>query len=296
VPVWEAEIVVDEALARQLLAQFPELVVGRLRLLGFGWDYTIWVVDERYAFRFPRREVGVEGTERELAVLPKLAPLLSVPVPAPLYVGRATGEYPWPFFGSLLLPGQEISEAGLDDDGRLTVALQLAEFLRTLHAVELEEPLPLDVNRRADMTHRVPLAREVIGEVERLGIWQAPADVEAILAAAERLPPSALTSIVHGDLHVRQVLVEDTRVTGVVDWVDVCRSDPGIDLSLVWSLLEPSQRSTFLDAYGDVTDAQLLRARLLALSLCAALAWQAHGEGLAAVEHEAVAGLERASR
>jgi len=296
VPVWEAEIVVDEALARRLLAQFPELAADRLRLLGYGWDYTIWVVDERYAFRFPRREVVVAGTERELTVLPELAPLLSVPVPAPLFAGRPTEEYPWPFFGSLLLPGQEISEAGLDGDGRLAVALQLAEFLRTLHAVELEEPLPLDVNHRADMRRRVPLAREVLGEVEQLRLWQAPPSVAAILDEAERLPPTALTSVVHGDLHVRQVLVDETRVTGVVDWVDVCRSDPAIDLSLVWSLLEPSQRKAFLDAYGEVTEAQLLRARLLALSLCAAIAWQAHGEGLAAVEREAVAGLERASR
>src|SRR5919109_5240078 len=142
-PVWEAEIVVDEALARRLLGQFPELQVEALRPLGYGWDYTIWVVDERYAFRFPRRQIGVSGTEREIAVLPKLAPLLPVPVPAPRFVGCPTDEYPWPFFGSSLLPGTEISEAGLDEDGRLAIALELAGFLRALHAVELDAPLPL---------------------------------------------------------------------------------------------------------------------------------------------------------
>ena len=105
-PVWEAEIVVDEALARRLLRQFPELEPGALRPLGYGWDYTIWVVDERYAFRFPRRQIGVPGTEQEIAVLPKLAPLLPVAVPTPLFVGRPTDEYPWPFFGSSLLPGR----------------------------------------------------------------------------------------------------------------------------------------------------------------------------------------------
>jgi hypothetical protein len=68
--VWEPEIVVDEPLARRLLAQFPELEVGELRLLAYGWDYTVWAVDDRYAFRFPRRQFGIEGTEREIAVLP----------------------------------------------------------------------------------------------------------------------------------------------------------------------------------------------------------------------------------
>lgn len=296
-PVWEAEIVVDEALARRLLGQFPELSVGSLRPLGYGWDYTIWVVDERYAFRFPRRQIGIPGTEREIAVLPKLAPLLPVPVPAPLYVGQPTDEYPWPFFGSLLLPGKELSEAALDDEGRLAVALQLAEFLRSLHAVELDEPLPIDVNGRADMALRVPMAREVLSEVELLGIWETPPSVTALLDEAERLgPPQQLGTVVHGDLHFRQVLAEDARVTGVIDWVDVCRSDPAIDLSLYWSLLEPSQRPAFLEAYGDVSEEQLLRARLLAFSLCAALSWQAHGEGLTKVEREAVAGLSRAAR
>jgi aminoglycoside phosphotransferase (APT) family kinase protein len=294
VPVWEAEIVVDERLARRLLARFPELEVGALRLLGYGWDYTIWVVDERYAFRFPRRQIVVPGTERELAVLPKLAELLPVRVPEPLFVGQPTEEYPWPFFGGPLLAGKEISEAGLDDEGRLAVALELAAFLRTLHAVKLDEPLPLDVNGRADMPIRVPLARKTLEEVSEL--WRAPDSVSAILDEAERLPPAHLTALVHGDLHFRQVLVEGRHVSGVVDWVDVCRSDPAIDLSLVWSFLDASQRPAFIDAYGDVSDAQLLRARVLALNLCAAVASHAHAEGLAAVEREALAGLERASR
>jgi aminoglycoside phosphotransferase (APT) family kinase protein len=296
VPVWEAEIVVDETLARRLLGQFPELEAGAIRSLGFGWDYTIWVVDERYAFRFPRRQIGVPGTEREIAVLPTLAPFLPVAVPAPLFVGRPSDEYPWPFFGSPLLPGNEIADAALGDESRLAVALELAGFLRTLHAVELDKPLPLDVNGRADMALRVPMAREVLSEVERLGIWQAPPLVAALLDEAEKLGPPRLEAVVHGDLHFRQVLVENRHVTAVIDWVDVCRSDPAIDLSMLWSFLDASQRPAFIDAYGGLTDEQLLRARVLALNLCAAVAWQAHAEGLVAVEREALAGLSRAAR
>jgi len=294
VPVWDAEIVVDEPLAQRLLEQFPELPAESLRPLGYGWDYTIWVVDERYAVRFPRRQVVVAGTEREIAVLPKLAPLLPAPIPAPLFVGRPTAEYPWPFLGSPLLPGNELT--GLDDEGRLAVALQLATFLRALHAADPDEPLPLDVNGRADMTRRVPLARESLAEAERRGLWQPPPQVAALLDQAERLGPARMTAVVHGDLHFRQVLAEDGRVTGVIDWVDVCRSDPAIDLSLLWSFLDPSQRPAFLDAYGDVGGEQLLRARVLAFSLCGALASQARAEGLAEVEREAVAGLNRAAR
>jgi aminoglycoside phosphotransferase (APT) family kinase protein len=294
VPVWSAEIVVDEGLARRLLAQFPELRLASLRPLAEGWDNAVWVVDDRYAFRFPRRQIAIPGLELELAVLPKLAPLLPLPVPDPIFRGRPAEEYPWPFFGSELLPGRETCDAELDDDARLEVALQLAGFLRTLHAVALEEALPVDANSRADMTKRVPLARTDLGELERFGVWRAPATVERILAAAERLPPAETPAVVHGDLHFRHVLVEGGRVTGVIDWGDLCRSDPAIDLPLLWAFVPPEGRTAFLDAYGPVEEEQLLRARVLAFSVLAALALYAHAEELPSVEREALGGLARA--
>ena len=79
----------------------------------------------------------------------------------------------------------------------------------------------------------------------------------------------------------------------LIDWVDVCRSDPAIDLSMFWSYLPPEGREVFLAEYGPVSDAQLLRARVLALSLSAALAHYGHHERFPAIAREALAGLIR---
>ena len=293
-PVWSAEVELDEGLVRRLIGQFPELPVESLRLLAEGWDNAVWLVDERYAFRFPRRQIAISGVELELELLPKLAPLLPLPVPDPVFRGRPADGYPWPFFGSELLPGRETCDTDLDDDARLEIALQLAGFLRALHTLDFDEPLPLDANARADMTMRVPLAREHIAELERLGLSRVPLRVEHILETAERLPPAELPAVVHGDLHFRHVLVEGRRVTGVIDWGDLCRSDPAIDLPLLWGFVPPEGRAAFLDAYGPVEEEQLLRARVLAFSVWAALAAYAHAEGLPSVEREALGGLERA--
>ena len=43
----------------------------------------------------------------------------------------------------------ETCDAELDDDARLEVALSWPRFLRALHALDLDEPLPLDANARA---------------------------------------------------------------------------------------------------------------------------------------------------
>jgi len=295
-PDWTAELVVDEELARQLLRQFPELALKSLRPLSEGWDYTIWVVDEIWAFRFPRRKVVVPGTLRELATLPQLAPLLPVAVPEPVYVGRPAQRFPWPFFGSKLLPGQELGEAELRDDARIDVGRSLARFLRVLHAADVGHDLPTDGNRRADMSDRVPKTRAQLAELDQLGLWGRRESVDRLLDEAERLTPSSRSAVVHGDLHFRQVLVDDdARLTGVIDWVDVCRSDPAIDLSMLWSYLPSAGREAFLAEYGIVAEDQLLRARVIALSLSAALAQYGHRERFPAIEREALAGLERAT-
>ena len=295
-PDWTAELVVDERLARRLLAQFPELEIESLRPFAEGWDYTIWLVNERWTFRFPRREIAVPGVRREIAVLPELAPLLPIPVPVPVLVGEPVEGFPWPFFGSELLPGRELGEKALDDRARVEIGGSLARFLRRLHDAEVAYELPADGNRRADMSARVPKTREQLAELEATGLWQRPASVDRLLEAAEGLPPSEAFAVVHGDLHFRQVLVGDgPSPTGVIDWVDVCRSDPAIDLSMLWSYLPPEGREVFLSEYGAVSDEQLMRARVVGLSLSAALAHYGHHEGFRAVEREALSGLARAA-
>jgi aminoglycoside phosphotransferase (APT) family kinase protein len=298
VPEWSAELVVDEALARRLIAQFPELRVKSLRRLSEGWDRTVWLADERWVFGFPRRAVVVPGIEREIAFLPGLASLLPLPIPRPVFVGSAAEGFPWLFFGSELLPGHELCDSKLDEPGRTAVSLELARFLRRLHSAEVAaaivfEQLPLDSNRRADMSRRVPMARESLLDVERRGLWRVPSLVARILDDAERLPPSwSSLTVAHGDLHVRHVLVDRGHASGVIDWIDLSRADPAIDLHLYWSLVPPAARPEYLAECGAVSEDQLLRARVLALFLCAALARYANDLGLRRLERQAVAGLE----
>jgi aminoglycoside phosphotransferase (APT) family kinase protein len=302
VPEWDAEIVVDEQLARRLIDQFRELTVHSLRSLAEGWDNTVWLADERWVFRFPRRAIVVAGIEREMALLPLLSRLLPYAIPTPRFLGQPADGFPWPFFGSRLLPGREACDVNLDDHARVQIGRELAVFLRRLHSADVAEAvdgshdLPVDPNGRTDMAARVPKVREQLNEVERRGLWRVPPTVKEVLEKAAVLKEAVPTAVVHGDLHFRHVLVDDgTRLTGVIDWIDLCHADPSIDLLLFWSFLPPNGRDLFLDAYGDLSDEQLLRARVLAFYLCAILACYGDAQGLANVKREAVEGLARAS-
>jgi len=300
---WSAEVTVDRDLAYRLIAgQFEALDPAELRLLSEGWDNTVWLADQRWVFRFPRRAVVIPGIEREMALLPRLAPLVPLPIPTPVFFGQPADGYQWPFFGAALIPGKETADAACSDADRCRLARPLAAFLRALHdgntavAVDPAGDLPGDPMGRADMELRVPRTAERLTEMERLGLWRAPGSVHDVLDAARELGEPEPSALVHGDLHIRHLLVDDgCRAAGVIDWIDICRGDPAIDLPLFWSLLPAAGRAQFLDAYGTVTEAQLLRARVLALFLSATLAVYAHHEGMASLEREAIGALERAA-
>ena len=111
-PSWAPELTVDERLARRLLADaFPDLPLRTLRPLAEGWDSTVFLVDDEWAFRFPRREVVLPGLEAEIAVLPLLAPQLPVAIPVPELVAPPSDAFPWPFAGARLIPGREATGA-----------------------------------------------------------------------------------------------------------------------------------------------------------------------------------------
>ncbi len=295
---WRAEVVVDAALARRLVReQFPELELRSLEPLGEGWDNSVWLVDGQWVFRFPRRQIAVPAVARQVEMLPMLAPLLPLPIPQPAFVGRPGGGFPWPFFGAPLLPGREAARAAPTDDERVRAARPLGEFLRTLHAPVLLElggvdALPVDPMGRGDMAKRVRMTRERLVELRDAGLWEAPPEVEAFLSEAASLPPPTGRAVAHGDLHLRHVLLtEDGMPAAVIDWDDLCVGDPAIDLVLYWSFLPPVARADFLAAYP-VGDEQLLRARVLSLFLCGALAVYGRHEGRHDLELGAVAGLD----
>lgn len=293
---WAPELVVDEARARRLIeSQFPELDTARLDLFGQGWDMTVWRVGGEHVFRFPRREVVVPGLLRELQVLPQIAAQLPLRVPEPRFVGRPDGEgdYPWPFYGAPLIPGQEVGQAGLDQAERDALAPALGGFLRELHALPPPD-LPHDVNRRADMPFRVERVHETVARLGAAGLWAAPRRVGEILSSALALAPDDERVLTHGDLHLRHLLVDAGRASGIIDWIDVCLAPRGIDLVLYWSLFSAAGRRNFQTAYGDLDEASLLQGRVLALHLCAVLADYAHTTGTRWLEAEAMAGLERA--
>ena len=306
---WTAERHVTPQLAAELIReQFPELPAQQVSLLETGWDNTAYVVDGQWLFRFPRREVALAGVRREIAVLPRLAAVLPLPIPEPRFAGEPSPRYPWPFFGARLLPGTELADAALPDDRRVRAAAAVGEFLGVLHDPSLVAlaggaDLPVDPMRRASPAVRAGRAREVAGRLAQQGIWSPGDAVTELLDRAGRVPGDAGAgpaggpfAVCHGDLHLRHLLVGgDGSAAGVIDWGDLCLADPAVDLMIAYLAFAGEARAALLAAYGRPVGAgRELAARACAISVGVALLEYAAGEGRATLMRETIAGLRRA--
>lgn len=297
---WEPEHTVSTAEAAALIgARFPRLRGAPVDELATGWDNTVFLVGDDWIFRFPRRSIALPGIRREIELLPRLAPRLPLPVPVPELVGGPSPAYPWPFWGARHIPGHELAESGRSDEDRVAAAADLGAFLRALHEPGLaaDADLPRDPMSRAEPSVRSPLARERLDRLARDGRWQPDPAVERLLDAGDHIKAyTGPVSVSHGDLHIRHLLVDENgHAAGVIDWGDLCVADRSVDLSLAYGGFAGPARTALLSAYGPVGPEQEIRARVLAVFLCAALAEYAAGTGRSRLLKEALTGITRAS-
>jgi aminoglycoside phosphotransferase (APT) family kinase protein len=303
--LWDAEQGIDADRAARLIdAQFPALSPAHVQPLGEGWDNAVFVVNGRWAFRFPRRAVAVPILATEAALLPDLAPHLTLPIPVPRFDGLPGDGYPWPFLGYTLLPGTIAARAGLADAQRAALAAPLAHFLRALHALPpdfaLARGVPLDKIARLDADRRAAVTDERLHMLVQRGVLPSRAVIDAVLATPDGHTASA-RHLVHGDLHAGQLLVQTGRdadtascaLAGVIDWGDVHVGDPGTDLAVVHALLPVAAHERFLAAYGEVDPGRWAAARRRATWHGVALAAYGTDIGDAALVAEALGSLRR---
>lgn len=273
---WQAEIDVTRALATSLIArQFPALSNLPVEPFSNGWDNTGFLVGGSWVFRFSRRHVAVPLLTCEIRCLPAMARCLPLAIPVPEYLGVPEASYPYHFAGYRLIPGRTACRARLDYAARMALAEPLAGFLRSLHAfapaTAVELGIPTDNMQRLDVTKRSPKALTLIDGLERRGDATATEThvLRAIVADAAGCRAPGTRTVVHGDLYVRHLIVDDGgRLAGVIDWGDLHLGDPAMDLMVAYMVLPPEGRQRFFSLYGEIdTDTQRLAQFRAALHL-----------------------------
>ena len=236
---------IDVSLVRRLIAaQFPQWAdLPITPAVPQGWDNRTFHLGEEMSVRLPSAEGYTAQVDKEHRWLPKLAPLLPLPIPAPLAKGAPGEGYPWHWSVYRWLEGETATIERISHLGEL--ATTLAAFLAALQRIDPAggpRPGPHNFFRGGPLTTYDRETRDAIatldGEIDgnaATAVW------EAALAASWHGAPVWL----HGDVAAGNLLVSDGRLSAVIDFGSSGVGDPACDVTIAWTLLSGESREAF---------------------------------------------------
>ena len=200
--------------------------------------------------------------DKEHRWLPALAGRLPLPIPEPLARGVPGCGYPWPWSVYRWLGGEPAAIAQASDLSRL--AADLASFLAALYQIDPSGgPPPGDHNffrggalavYDSETTDALAALVDEIDTSRAGGVW-----AEA-LAPTWHGPPVW----VHGDVSPANLLIDQGRLSAVIDWGGLAVGDPACDTAIAWTFFSGESRRTF-QALLPVDEATWARGRGWAL-------------------------------
>lgn len=261
----DEEVEIDDALVQRLLgAQAPDLAdLPLTRTEAWGTDHVIFRLGDGLSVRVPKIGWAARQGPKEDRWLRVLAPQLPVEVPVPVVVGEPGFGYPYQWYVSPWLAGENPVPDGRTDQVRL--ARDLAAFVHALQAVDATgAPEPTGGRRGGPLA----AADQVIRE--RAEDLRGETDVDALIAvwdAGLSAPAWAGPPVwAHGDLSDGNLLVRNGRLTGVIDWGSLIAGDPAVELMVAWNLFDEPARDAYRETLGFVDDAMWVRGRAWAVS------------------------------
>jgi aminoglycoside phosphotransferase (APT) family kinase protein len=278
-PLHADEILVDVELVRALVGRaMPEYADAPVcRLASSGSTNSLFRLGDDFLVRLPRQPGGSAAISKEATWLPVLGRKLPVSVPDVVAVFEPDNDYPERWSVVRWIDGEhpEVVDPGTPvDPRREDLATDIAAVLEALQQAQVPADAVTDPNLR--WYRGEPLAtmdrvtRDNIERCRSLG------DFGFDLDAAERVWDEAMTlpgvaeratpRWYHGDLAAENLLVQDGRLTAVLDFGGLAVGDPAVDLVVAWEILDPPAREALRRQLG-VEDAAWLRGRAWALCI-----------------------------
>ncbi len=231
------------ALLRQQAPRWAGLPVRPVAVELEGTDHTLFRIGEDLLARLPKIGWAADQAASDAAWLPRLAPHLPVDLPVPLLVGRPGLGFPFAWSVTQWLAGRNPTP---DERGDVALAEQLAAFVRTLHRLPTEDgPAEREGMRGAPLGPLDGRAQDVL---RALSAFDDGFDVAAAGRAWDECavaPAAAVATWIHGDLTPGNLLVEDGRLTAVIDWGATAVADPAPDLAAAFWTFEGAARERF---------------------------------------------------
>lgn len=239
-------------LAKKLInKQFPEFNELPIRkVASMGEDNYIYHVGDRMLIRIPRHGQYAAQAMTEQKWLPLLAPHLSVQIPKPVASGTSSIEYHWNFSIYEWITGDSLNTFSVHKVDYESLTKSIGGFLKELHSIDTQNgPVAairnfwkggdLSVYTR-ETTNAISCLINDEDEPKALKIWE-----EALQSSWQKEPVW-----IHGDLNAENIIMENNKLKGIIDWGNMGIGDPACDLVITWTFLPAKYRHFFKSLVG----------------------------------------------
>lgn len=244
---------IDISLVEKLIEkQFPEysnLTIKEVEKQGH--DNRTYRLEEKMLIRLPTKESYALKVPIEQKFLPMIVKHISInipiPIPIPIRKGIPSKDYPYEFSIYEWLPGKSLNLIDLTVEEKNNLALDLAKFLKELHLIEnIGELEPGQHNywRGDNLSVYDKYAREQILKLKGI-IDTRKAEYIWNMACNSKYEKNPVW--IHGDFAIGNILIENGKLSGIIDFGCMATGDPSCDLVICWTYFNNESREIFVE-------------------------------------------------
>ncbi|MGQ0602250.1 MAG: aminoglycoside phosphotransferase family protein [Anaerolineales bacterium] len=236
---------INVSLVGQLVTpQFPQWAGLPIKPVEFdGWDNRTFHLGEDMTVRLPSAEGYAAQVEKEHRWLPRLAPLLPLPIPTPLAKGVPSHGYPWHWSIYQWIEGEIATIERIADLPQF--AITLAQFIAALQRIDPTDGPPAGQH---SFFRGAPLAVYDTETRNAIAVLDGKIDTDAATAVWETARQATWHGSpvwFHGDIAAGNLLVKNGQLSAVIDFGCSGVGDPACDVTIAWTLLSGESREAF---------------------------------------------------
>ena len=251
-------IEISTKLVRQLIdTQFPtwkELDI--YPVMQSGNDNRTFHLGGEMTIRLPSDVQYVAQVEKEAKWLPFLAKQLSLPISCPVEIGQPSEVYPFPWSINKYINGETVNKNNIINMNDF--ANDLSIFLKELQSIETKDAPIAGKHNFFRGANPIVYNEEVENALEELKEYL-PIDLlreiwKDAISSQWQYPPVWI----HGDIAPGNLLVENGKLSGVIDFGIMGIGDPACDYAMAWTFFDNQSRTNFLQGldYGVIARAR----------------------------------------
>ncbi|MCT4638499.1 MAG: phosphotransferase [Bacteroidales bacterium] len=237
---------VTEDIVKSLIEQqFGDMKKLPVRFLDSGADNNNYLLGNQYLVRLPKDKDAAALINNEIKWLPYLQNRLNIDIPVPHRVGEPTDTFLWNWTITPWFRG-DTADISAIDNREISV---VTDFLKTLHSYAPKDA-PINPYRGVALTKKAADVQERINRLKtRTDLITNK--ITQLWETAINEPVPEYKTLIHGDLHPKNIITSNRKIKAVIDWGDITTGDPANDIAILWMLFnDKTAINNALKQYG----------------------------------------------